>query len=498
VSDLPASPLPAAVDPLIAAYNDVAYVGTPNGASHPDHLACVATLLGLDAASVATCRVLELGCGDGANLVPMAATLPRATFVGCDFAQRPIDRARRMAADLGLTNVTLFCADVRELPADLGTFDFVIAHGLYSWIPSEVRAHVLPLIARHLAPNGVAFVSYNTYPGCHVRQAAWEMLKYHVRDIPDVKQKLPAVRGLIELLCDPARPQHPNDEALRAELVNMARLSDSALCHDDLSEPNIPVYFHEFQADATRSGLTFLAEAELHVMMASSATPRVRQALGQMDRLTREQYVDFVVFRRYRQSLLCHAQALSQFVMRPPRAAAMHAYAAPALRRASAADVASVAQHVDVRAVKEAVLARWPACVSVAELARAHAARAAVGGAQGNAGKPLETLIVELWVSGLIGLRLDPPAVAVAVSERPVAFGPARWIGREFNHVPNLYHEGIELQDATGRALLQLLDGRHTRAELIAAIGGPYARPDGPAQLEQGLERLARLALLVG
>ena len=104
---------------------------------------------------------------------------------------------------------------------------------------------------------------------------------------------------------------------------------------------------------------------------------------------------------------------------------------------------------------------------------------------------------MELWVSGVIGLRLSPPPVAVAVSERPKAFGPARWIGREFNQVPNLYHECIELQDATGRALLQLLDGRHTRAELIATIGGPYARPDGSVQLEQGLARLARLALLV-
>jgi len=494
MSDLTVSTSPSTGDPLIAAYNDVAYVGVPNGASHPDHLACVARLLGLDTAPVATCRVLELGCGDGANLVPMAATLPDATFVGCDFAQRPIERARRMAADLGLTNITLSCADVRELPPDLGTFDFVIAHGLYSWIPTEVRAHVMPLIARHLAPNGVAFVSYNTYPGCHIRQAAWEMLKFHVRDIPDVKQKLLAVRGLIELLCDPARPQHANDEALRAELANMARLSDSALCHDDLSEPNIPVYFHEFQADAARSGLTFLAEAELQLMLASSATPRVRQALGQMDRLTREQYLDFVLFRRYRQSLLCHAQALSQFVMRPPRAAPMHAYASPGLRRASAADMANLAQHPDVRAVKEAVLARWPASIAVAELAQAHAR---VSGASGNARKSLETLIVELWVSGVIGLRQQPPAVAVAVSDRPVAFGPARWIGREVNQVPNLYHEGIELQDATGRALLQLLDGRHTRAELIATIGGPYARPDGAVQLEQGLARLARLALLV-
>jgi SAM-dependent methyltransferase len=483
-------------DPLVAAYNDVAYVGVPNRYSHPDHLAAVATLLGLDAAPVATCRVLELGSGDGANLLPMAASLPDAKFTGCDFAQRAIDRARRMAGDLALTNVALSCVDLRDLPADLGTFDYVIAHGMYSWIPVDVRDRLLPLIARHLAPNGVAFVSYNTFPGCHIRRAAWEMLHYHARGITDLETKLAAVRGLIELLGDPARSQHPNDEALRAELRNMAKLDDSALCHDDLSEPNNPVYFHEFAADAAKSGLTFLAEGELHTMVGGSITPRVRQALGQMDRLTREQYLDFVHFRRFRQSLLCHAQALSQFVMRPPRAAAMHASASTSLRNAARDQNIPPEQDEDVRALRDTVLNAWPRGISIAELAAAQASRPRNIPA-GAARKPVETIAVELWVAGTIDLRANAPAVAVAAGDRPAAFGPARWMARETAFVPNVYHEVIELKDTTGRALLQWLDGTHTRAELIAMIGGPYKLPDGPAQLEQGLARLARVALLV-
>ena len=470
----------------------------PNANSHPDHLASVGALLGLDAAPVRTCRVLELGCGDGANIVPMAATLPEATFVGCDFAQRAVDRARRMAGDLGLTNITLSCVDLRELPAGLGTFDYIIVHGMYSWVPADVRALLLPLVARHLAPNGVAFVSYNTYPGCHTRKATWEMLHYHARGIVDLKAKLVAVRSLIDLLSDKAGSHHPNDEALRAELRNMAGLDDSALCHDDLSEPNDPVYFHEFMADAERNGLTFLAEAELHTMAGRDATPRVRQALGAMDRVTREQYLDFVHFRRFRQSLLCRTGALSRFVMRPPLAASMHVTASPGLRRASREGTASLEQDVDARALKEIVLERWPRSVPVAELAAAQAARARPGISADAPRKPIETLAVELWVSGIIELRTQPPVVAAAAGERPTAFGPARWTSRDFDHVPNLYHEVIELKDPTGRALLELLDGRHTRAEIVAAIGGPYALPDGPEQLDQGLARLAKLALLVG
>src|SRR6185312_2358964 len=136
-------------DPLAAVYNDVPYTSAPSPARHPERLATIGTLLGLDVAPVTTCRVLELACGDGASLVSIAATLPDARFVGVDFAAQPLARARQMAAAIGVSNVDLLERDVRDLPSDLGRFDYIIAHGLYSWIPADVRAHVMPAIARH-------------------------------------------------------------------------------------------------------------------------------------------------------------------------------------------------------------------------------------------------------------------------------------------------------------------------------------------------------------
>ena len=156
-------------DALLTGYNDVPYTSAPDPARHPERLATLGTLLGLDVAPLPTCRVLELACGDGANLVPIASTLPGATFVGFDFAAAPIARAQRMVSELRLANVHAVQLHLREVPGDFGTFDYIIAHGLYSWIPADVRAHVMPLIARLLAPNGVALVSYNAMPGCHMR-----------------------------------------------------------------------------------------------------------------------------------------------------------------------------------------------------------------------------------------------------------------------------------------------------------------------------------------
>ena len=333
--DSPTAPVARTGSALVDAYNEIAYVGQPNSTTHPYHLAAIGMLLGLDAPPVATSRVLELGCGDGTNLVPMAAALAGATFVGCDFSARAIARARQMVDAQGLANCRLLESDLREIGDDLGTFDYIIAHGLYSWIPEEVRAHVLPLIARHLSANGVAFVSYNTYPGCHIRQGVWGMLKFHTRHIEDLNARIASARELIELLVEPAPTQSPIDEALRAQLRAVALQSDGTLCHDELSEPNNPCYFHEFAADAGRSGLAFLAESEMFSMVGAGLQPRVRDALGKMDRLTREQYLDFVHLRRFRESLLCHAGALSRYVAQPSRIVGMHVAASRVLRKAA-------------------------------------------------------------------------------------------------------------------------------------------------------------------
>ena len=197
-------------DALVKSYNDVAYTSLPDAARHPARLATIGTLFGLDVAPLANCRILELACGDGLNIVPIAATLPNATLVGFDFAARPVARAQAMARDLGLSNIELLQLDLRELPADLGNFDYIIAHGLYSWIPANVRAHVLPLIKRHLAPNGVAFVSYNTLPGCHMRRTVWEMLKYHTRDPPGMPAKVAAARSLLKMVATPVTTARRN------------------------------------------------------------------------------------------------------------------------------------------------------------------------------------------------------------------------------------------------------------------------------------------------
>jgi SAM-dependent methyltransferase len=483
-------------DALAEGYNDIPYTSLPDRVRHPDRLATIGALLGLDVARVTTSRVLEFGCGDGSNLVPIAATLPNAEFVGFDFAARPVARARRMADELGLTNIRLLELDLRELPQDLGTFDYIIAHGFYSWVPGEVRTHVMPSIARHLARNGVAFVSYNTLPGCHMRRIVWDMARYHTRDIPDKASRLVSARSFLDLVATPVSDDLPTQKAIRAEVRNAAAGSDAALAHDDLSELNNPFYFHEFTADATRAGLTFLSEAWLGTMTDGGLAPEVRQALGQLDRLAREQYLDFIRFRHFRESLLCHAGATSNFVVQPQRARKMHVLPSLNLRRAAASSAPVAEADPGFDAVKQFLLARWPQAVPVEEMERWRAQDGS-DAAPGAAARSVAELVVELYVAGQVDLHTAPVGLAAVPGDRPEVFAPARWLSREREVIPSLYHEALRFHDPLGRRLLALLDGTRNREELAAALDGPFALSGGRARLDSVLKILASKALLV-
>ena len=260
-----------------------------------------------------------------------------------------------------------------------------------------------------------------------------------------------------------------------------------------MSEPNDPVYFHEFIADAARAGLTFLAEAQLHTMMGAGVAPSVRQALGKLDRMTREQYLDFIHFRRFRQTLLCHANALSRFVVQPPRARGLHAIPSLDLRRDAA--TATPDADPDTQAIKDFLLARWPRSVPVTEIAEWRSLNTKAS--SGNPPRPVEVVLTELYASGLIDLCTMPTPAVDSAGERPEAFSAARWICRENDVVPNLYHEAIRFSDPAVRKLLGMLDGTKTREELMAALGGPLATTDGRAKLEEVLKLLAKNAILV-
>jgi SAM-dependent methyltransferase len=185
-------------------YDLVPYPSVPFPQTHPDRLATVGRLYGLETVPPERCRYLELGCGSGMNLLSMAALLPEAQFLGIDLAAEPIAIAQRHVRELGLRNLIFLQGDITTIATtgDLGAFDYIAAHGVYSWVPEPVRAALLALCARHLSAHGVAYISYNTQPGCHMRQMAWEMMRFHVRAIEAPKERLDQGLALIKFIID--------------------------------------------------------------------------------------------------------------------------------------------------------------------------------------------------------------------------------------------------------------------------------------------------------
>ena len=143
-------------------YDDLPYPGSPFPQTHPIRLATIATLFGMKPPAVETSRVLELGCTDGGNLIPMAVAFPQAEFVGLDLSTRQIETGQSTLDAIGVTNIQLHHEDILAVEDQYGQFDYIIAHSVYSWVPEVVQEKILATIKQLLTPQGVGYVSYNT------------------------------------------------------------------------------------------------------------------------------------------------------------------------------------------------------------------------------------------------------------------------------------------------------------------------------------------------
>lgn len=498
---------------MTTAYDEIEYPGRAQTATHPDRLATVARLFGMQPAPVDRCRVLEIACGDGGNLIPLAYALPDSQFLGFDLAARPIEKGRQLAALLRLPNLTLRQLDLTEFTADAGEFDYIVAHGLYSWVPGEVRDALLGLIRRHLAPQGVGFVSYNVYPGCYVRRMLWEMLHFHTDHLTDHGQRLSEAQALTHLLARGRTAQDDLSALLEKDLERAAAREGGHFFHDDLAQINEPVYFHQFAAHAEAHGLQFLGEAELDSLGYAGISGQAMQVLRTMDTLTREQYFDFIRVRRFRQTMLCHADValertlggsqLDSFLLGVRRDTRVRTRALePGTVDAETASADQAARTRDeglVQATLDRLLELSPRRITFAELCAEMRSSAAEWLDQCGEAR-YRTLVFGAALAGAIELHVHAPRLLAAEpGVRPVASALVRGQLEAGTLVTNLCHESVRVDDEVVGRLLALLDGRHDRADLVEALGAQLGDGDQAARrlrLEGHLRHLARLALL--
>ena len=245
------------------AYEALPYAGRAYARTHPDRLGLVGALHGIDTVDPASARVLEIGCAAGDNLLPIAVQYPGATCVGVDLAQVHVDRARQAIDALGLDNATVHPGSVADLDASDGPYDYVIAHGVWSWVSPELQERLFAVCRDLLAPGGVAYVSYNALPGQHVDQWLRTVMKHHVRGLPPAEavEQARAFLGLVGNSLD-----HRGDllEAglFRAAAAEARTLHDAFFFHDYLGDEHHPARVADFVARARAHGLDYLGDAD--------------------------------------------------------------------------------------------------------------------------------------------------------------------------------------------------------------------------------------------
>jgi methyltransferase-like protein/ubiquinone/menaquinone biosynthesis C-methylase UbiE len=501
---------------MTTAYDVVAYPGFPFAQTHPDRLATIATLMGMRPAPIERCRVLELACGDGGNLIPMAVELPRSHFVGVDLAKKPIASGKRAIADLGLTNITLKAGDLAKVNRRWGEFDFIIAHGIYAWAPPAVQDHILRIARENLAPQGVAFVSYNAFPGARLRQMIRDMLLYRTREIHDPGERASAALAMIQFLSAAAAKPDEYNQFLSKELEHMSEREIWALFHDEMGEVYSPVYFHEFVAHACRHRLQYVAEANYHELNELALTEEMRETFAAMADgwLDREQYLDFVKCRRFRQTLLCHADV--PLNRQPSPALCRELWASSSAHAVSEEpDFTSgvpeefkgphgsgmKTAHPVAKLALAQLIANWPASVSFDDLNTATRAHA-------DSGEDLERILFIMFSAGLIELHSYSAPAVPAPGLRPRAWRMARYqaeghleAGRgKGSFLTSLRHGSVQASGRIELEVVRLLNGRRDHKQLVEALRTLFDDSISSRQLtkelESSLQQLARSGLL--
>lgn len=465
-------------------YDDIAFYHT-----HPSNLAVVAALCGLTAPPVETCRVLDLGCGSGFNLLAMKHSLPNAHLVGIDFSKRQIERGREMIVDLGCKGIELHVGDIGTLDSSLGPFDYIIAHGVYSWVPPAVSEALLALCQRCLAPNGLAYISYNTFPGWHARSNLRDILLFSaspgLHPIERTKQARAALERLIAELPD---PESPASKLLRAEAIGLREDSDAYLFHEFLEADNRPVLFEEFARRAGGHGLRYLAEARFQTGSVVQREP-IHATLDAVssDFIRREQYHDFLRNRSFRQSLLCHAEVQPTGSPMLPGILALHVHAriermdSPTQFRLNGGGVIESSGPV-LQAMLEVLSEIYPRTIAVHDLANRVSERI---GEPDSVDKLIASRILNGYIDGLWQLLAFAPPYVAEIGEQPRACPLARYQAAREASVTNRQHRPVDLNE-TERALLVRLDGRTKRKDLAIE----------EVELDRMLRRFADEALL--
>lgn len=481
------------------AYDKVVYPSFVFPYIRPAKFGAIARLHGIDVGEIDRCRVLEIGCGDGANLMSIAYALPEAECVGFDLSGERIEEAKTGAREIGISNTSFFEMDLMAFdPERSGKFDFIIAHGFYSWVPDAVRERMLAIYRNCLTPNGIGYVSYNTLPGWHFRQFARDAMRFQSSLIEDPLEKVEAGIKFLRFIAGSLPPEATLRPFLEEETISIEDAHPSSTYHDDLADVNHPFYFEEFVAGIEKAGLRFLAESEPVSNFLGRFPRSTQDALNNLwhDYLRREQYIDFLRMRKFRSSLLCRFESEPSYRIETHGLDSL--YVASKVRPI---DDGIILEDDSIATYKgpydsEFELNHPLVKTSLDILSRSHPApmrfdrlleelRERFAGLDPNdlaAGLTVtRAYFVELINSNAVEIFCyESPLMSSTLGDRPKISAFARWqAGRGAGVVNGLTGAGVKVTDEETRSLISLADGTRDQTQIVIELAQRFGDEDG-------------------
>ena len=298
-------------------YKELGYKSYPFPFTTPAYLEAYGILVGLKPPTAKTARVLELGATYGGNIISQAAHNPEAIFVGIELSQDQVEKGNKIIGDAKLDNVSLVQGDILNFDESMGNFDYIIAHGFYSWISDEMKDKLLDIISNHLADNGIAYVSYNTYPGWHTMEEVRQLMLFANRGHDESTHKEKVLRGkTVGSLVGAQILNYDNLKERNSKFLGALRSvmqkDDYYVGHDHLEPHNDPCYLYQFNDHLKANNLAYVGDADLTLSMVRTYDESIADKLEQLapnSQADQEQYLDFMLDTTFRKSIICKASA---------------------------------------------------------------------------------------------------------------------------------------------------------------------------------------------
>ena len=474
--------------PTLHNYDTVPYEDCPITETHPDYLCVTGRLFGINTTPPDRCRVLELGCASGGNLIPMAYYWPESTFIGIELSKKQAEEGNTLIEELQLDNINIVHSDILRLDRSIGTFDYIIAHGVFSWVPPKVQDYILKLCRILLRKNGIAYISYNTFPGWYLRLPIRDMMLHHSRYTSSAEQKMDKSVEMLRMLSKglPAKAQGSlSEQWLKGEANKLLGISPGYLLHDYLEPNNRPLYFYEFMEKASRQKLQYIAESHLYTMLGSSLTEQAETELEKFEDLVEyEQYLDYFYMRYFRQTLVCHEELDIQrdLDVDKLRDCCVFAYlnckeeidlhsTTPQVFTNRSGSSFSVSHPLTKAAIVE-LATIYPGCYSYKDLlSRSQGIlREFASEHEAADGDLLLEELFHLFLSQAVGFSITQSELSSNVTDKPQATSLARIYSRHDRCcVASAHHASIKL-DAVDRYILSALTGENTIHQIETKI----------------------------